>query len=140
MHVFNRPLHAVTPRMMIENAHQKYDQEKKLHHSKVSVNHSFAVRLMHKIIEHAVILVFVLKASVFYCLRYLVPMADVIFWLCHKFIKHVVHVVTCCRLMAVRVAVVRRVDNAVVRMDIIIRVVDRAEKVWIEGGIGMGEG
>ena len=42
--------------------------------------------------------------------------------------------------MAVRVAVVRRVDDAVVRMDIVIRVVDRAEKVWIKGGIGMGEG
>lgn len=95
---------------------------------------------MHEIIEHAVILIFVLKAPVFYCLCDFIPMVDIIFWLCHKFIEHVVHIVTHCRLMAVRVAVVRRVDDAVVRMDIVIRVVDRAEKVWIKGGIGMGEG
>ena len=35
---------------------------------------------------------------------------------------------------------VRRVDYAVMRMDIVIRVVDRAEKVGIKGGVGMGEG
>ena len=35
---------------------------------------------------------------------------------------------------------VRRVDYAVMRMDTVIRVVDRAEKVWIKGGIGMREG
>ena len=66
MHVFNRPLHAATPSMMIENAPQKYDQEKKnSYHSRVSIHRLFVVRLMHKIIEHAVILIFVLKAPVF---------------------------------------------------------------------------
>ena len=41
-----------------------YDQETKLHHSKATADHLFAVWLMHKIIEHAV-LIFMLTASVF---------------------------------------------------------------------------
>lgn len=35
---------------------------------------------------------------------------------------------------------VRRVGYAVMRMDTVIWIVDRAEKVWIKGGIGMGKG
>lgn len=34
---------------------------------------------------------------------------------------------------------VRRVDNAVVRMDTVVWIVDWAEKVWIKGGTGMGK-
>lgn len=35
---------------------------------------------------------------------------------------------------------VGRVDYAVVRMNIVVRVVNWAEKAWIKGGIGMGKG
>ena len=32
-----------------------------------------------------------------------------------------------------------RVGNAVMRLDIIVRVVDGTKKVWIKGGAGVGE-
>ena len=139
MHVFSRHLHAATPSSMIKKARQKYDQEKKLHHSEGSAYRSFAVRLMHKIIEDTIILIFMLTAPGFQGLCNLVPMVDIVFWLGHKLIEHIIHVVTCCRLMTIRIAVVRRVDYAVVRMDIVVWIVDRAEKVWIKGGVGMGK-
>ena len=66
-------------------------------------------------------------------------MIDIVFRLRHELVEHVVHIVTCRRLMTVRVAMVGRVHDAVVRMDIVVRIVDWAEKVWIEGGIGMGK-
>ena len=50
---------------MIKKAHQKYYQENELYHPKGSANQLFAVWLMHEIIEHAVILIFMLTASVF---------------------------------------------------------------------------
>lgn len=94
---------------------------------------------MHEIIEHAVILIFMLTAPIFECLCNLVPMIDIVFWLGHKLIEHIVDVVTCCRLMTVRVAVVRRVEYAVMRMDVVVGVVHWAEKVWIKGRARMGK-
>lgn len=64
-------------------------------------------------------------------------MVDIVFGLGHKLIEHIVHSVPCCRLMTVRVAVVRRIDDAVVRMDTIVRVVDGAEKTWVKGRAGV---
>ena len=66
-------------------------------------------------------------------------MVDIIFRLGHELVEHIVHSVTWCRVMAVRVAMVRRVDDAVVRMDAIVWVVDWAEKVWVKGGVWMGQ-
>ena len=66
-------------------------------------------------------------------------MVDIVFGLCDKLVKHVVHIVTCRRLMAVRVAMMRRIGYPIVRMDIVVGIVDWAEKIWIEGGIRIRE-
>ncbi len=66
-------------------------------------------------------------------------MVDIVFGLGNEFVEHIVHIVTCRRLMTVRVAVMRRVGHAVVRMNTVVRSVDWAEKVWIQGGAGMGK-
>ena len=70
-------------------------------------------------------------------------MVDVVFRLGHEFVEHIVDSVACRRLMTVRVAIRRRVIDAVVRMDIVVRIIDRiingAEKVGIKARTGMGE-
>ena len=66
-------------------------------------------------------------------------MIDIVFGLGHEFVEHVVHVVTWPRLMTVRVAMGRRIVHAVVRVDVIVRSVDWAEKVRIKGGTRMRE-
>ena len=110
-----------------------------MYRSKGSTSRLLAVRLLHEIIEHAVVLVFMLTASVFQCFCNLVPVVDIVFGLGHELVEHVVYVVTWRRLMAVRVAVGRRVVYTVVEMDIVVRIVDWTEKIWIKGGTGMGE-
>lgn len=66
-------------------------------------------------------------------------MIDIVFGLGNELVEHVVHVVPWRRLMTIRETMGRRVGYAVVRMDIVVRILDWAEKVWIKGGIGMGE-
>ena len=66
-------------------------------------------------------------------------MIDIVFGLGNELVEHVVHVVPWRRLMTIRETMGRRVGYAVVRMDIVVRIFDWAEKVWIKGGIGMGE-
>ena len=66
-------------------------------------------------------------------------MVDIVFGLGHELVKHVVHIVTRRGLMTIGVAMMRRVDYAVVMMAIVEWTVDWAEKVWIKGGTGMGK-
>lgn len=104
-------------------------------------NRLLAVRLLHEIIEHAVVLILILMltAPVFQCFCNFVPVVDIVFGLGHELVEHVVNVVPWDRLMTVRVAIGRRVVNAVVGMHIVVRIVDGAEKIWIKGRAGMGE-
>ena len=115
------------------------EKEKERFHSKTCANHSFAVRLLHEFIKHPVVLIFMLTASVFQSFCDLVPMIDIVFGLGHEFVEHVVHIVTRRRLMTVRVAMGRRIVHAVVRMDVIVRNFDWAEKVRVKGGTRMRE-
>lgn len=96
-------------------------------HSNASANRLLAVRLLHEIIEHAVVLILMLTAPVFQRFCNFIPVVDIVFGLGHEFVKHVVHVVPRGRLMTVRVAMRRRVVYAVVGMDIVVRIVDWAE-------------
>ena len=62
-------------------------------------------------------------------------MIDVVFGLGDEFVEHIVYSVTCRRLMTVRVAMVRRIGYTVLRMDIVVRVVNWAEKVRVKSGV-----
>lgn len=108
-------------------------------HSGASANRLLAVRLLHEIIEHAVLLTLMLTAPVFQRFCNFIPVVDIVFGLGHELVEHVVDVVPWDRLMTVRVAMGRRVVYGVVGMDIVVRIIDRAEKIWIKGGAGMGE-